>query len=202
MEPLLKGIISGITISFLIGPIFLALVELTISKGWKSGIAYVFGVLIADVIMIYAVETVLQKFPFESIKNHIGFFGGIVLMLFGLITFYAKSNIQSENIANIQTLSQSFLKGFTINISNPFVTIWWITMYSTVTINYIAFSDKFLFYFGVLFMVFLFDLIKIRFAYYLKQNLTLDKLTIVKKTAGVLLFVFGISMLVKILCFS
>ena len=201
MEPLLKGIISGITISFLIGPIFFALVELTITKGWKSGIAYVFGVLIADVIMIYAVETVLQKIPFESIKNHIGLFGGVVLMLFGWITFFAKTSIQSENIANIKTLSQSFLKGFTINISNPFVTIWWITMYSTVTINYIAFSDKFQFYFGVLFMVFFFDLIKIRFAYYLKQKLTLDKLSLVKKTAGVLLFVFGVFMIIKIIFF-
>lgn len=202
MEPLLKGIISGITISFLIGPIFFALVELTISKGWKSGLAYVFGVLISDVIMIYAVETVLQKFPFESIKTHIGLFGGVVLIVFGLITFLAKTSIQSENISNIKTLTQSFFKGVTINISNPFVTIWWITMYSTITINYITFSNKFLFYFGILFMVFLFDLLKIRFAYYLKQKLTLDKLIIVKKIAGVCLFVFGIIMFVKILFVS
>ena len=52
MEPLLKGIISGITISLLIGPIFFALVELTIFKGWRCGLLYVFGVLISDVILI------------------------------------------------------------------------------------------------------------------------------------------------------
>jgi threonine/homoserine/homoserine lactone efflux protein len=45
MEPLLKGIISGITISFLIGPIFLALADITITKGWRSGLSYIAGVL-------------------------------------------------------------------------------------------------------------------------------------------------------------
>lgn len=199
MDPLLKGIISGITISFLIGPIFFALVELTISKGWRSGISYVLGVLISDVFLIYMVENILQKFPFDSIKTHIGLFGGILLIVFGLITFFAKASLKSEDIKNIKTLFQSFLKGVTINISNPFVTVWWITMYSTVTINYTAFSSKFLFYFGIVSMVFLFDLLKIRFAYYLKQKLTLQKLQLVKKAAGVCLFVFGIVMLVQIL---
>ena len=59
MEPLFKGIISGITISFLIGPIFFALADITISKGWKCGLSYVFGVLLSDVIIIYLVETIL-----------------------------------------------------------------------------------------------------------------------------------------------
>lgn len=199
MEPLLKGIISGITISFLIGPIFFALVELTISKGWRCGLSYVFGVLVSDLFLIYIVEKVLQKFPFESIKTHIGLFGGILLIIFGLVTFFAKASMQSENITNIKTLFQSFLKGVTINISNPFVTVWWITMYSTISINYITFNSKFLFYFGIIFMVFLFDLLKIRFAYYLKQKLTIDKLIIVKKVAGVCLFIFGIAMLVQII---
>lgn len=199
MEPLLKGIISGITISFLIGPIFFALVELTIFKGWRCGLFYVFGVLISDVVLIYAVETILQQFPFEHIKTEIGFFGGILLIIFGVATFITKADIEVANIKKIKTLFQSFLKGVTINVFNPFVTIWWITMYTTISISYIHFSDKFLFYFGILFMVFLFDLLKMRFAYYLKQNLTIDKLLIVKKVAGICLFFFGIIMIVKVL---
>lgn len=199
MEPLLKGIISGITISFLIGPIFFALVELTIFKGWHCGLFYIFGVLISDVVLIYAVETILQQFPFEHIKTEIGFFGGILLIIFGVATFFTKAALEVANIKKIKTLFQSFLKGVTINVFNPFVTIWWITMYTTVSISYHNFSDKFLFYFGILIMVFLFDLLKMRFAYYLKQNLTIDKLLIVKKVAGICLFIFGIIMIVKVL---
>ncbi|HQG37545.1 MAG TPA: hypothetical protein PLK15_00330 [Chitinophagales bacterium] len=60
MEPLLKGIIAGITISLMIGPIFLALADITISKGWRSGMAYIAGILITDFIFIYLVETIFS----------------------------------------------------------------------------------------------------------------------------------------------
>ena len=85
MEPLIKGIISGITVRFMIGPIFFALMELTISKGWRCGFFYVLGVLISDVVLIYAVETILVQFPFDNIKSHIGLVGGILLIVFGLV---------------------------------------------------------------------------------------------------------------------
>ncbi len=198
MEPLLKGIISGITVSFLIGPIFFALADLTISKGWRSGLFYVFGVLISDVILIYAVETVLQQFSFDSIKTQIGIAGGVLLVLFGIATFFSKASLKSDDISTVKTLLSAFLKGVTINVLNPFVTIWWITMYTTVTINYIDFSNRFLFYFGILFMVFLFDLLKIRFSYYLKQKLTLHKIFLLKKVVGIILLVFGVVMIVKV----
>lgn len=199
MEALLKGIVSGITVSFLIGPIFFALVELTISKGWRSGLFYIFGVLMSDVVLIYAVETILIQFSFDNIKSHVGLVGGILLIIFGMVTFFAKATIQSTNVTNIKTLFQSFLKGVTINIFNPFVTIWWITMYSTISIYYNSNTDKIFFYFGILLMVFLFDLLKMRFAYYLKQHLTLDKLLIVKKIVGVCLFIFGVVMIFKVI---
>ncbi len=198
MEPLIKGIISGITVSFMIGPIFFALMELTISKGWRCGFFYVLGVLISDVVLIYAVETILVQFPFDNIKSHVGLVGGILLIIFGLVTFFAKASMQSADITNIKTLLQSFFKGVTINVLNPFVTIWWITMYSTITIAYEVVLDKFLFYFGVLLMVFLFDLLKIRFSYYLKQKLTADNLIVVKKVVGVCLLVFGVVMIVRV----
>lgn len=199
MEPLFKGIISGITISFLIGPIFFALADITISKGWKCGLSYVFGVLLSDVIIIYLVETILQQFTFDSIKTEIGLVGGILLIIFGVATFLAKTNIKSLDITNVKTLVGAFAKGVTINIFNPFVTVWWITMFTTVSIHYVHFSEKFLFYFGILLMVFLFDLLKMRFAYYLKQRLTANNLSTVKKAVGVCLFSFGLIMIVKVI---
>ena len=171
---------------------------MTISKGWRQGVFYTLGVIISDVVLIYVVETILQKFPFDNIKTHIGLFGGALLIIFGAVTFFAKASLKSTNISTIKTLFQSFLKGVTINVFNPFVTIWWIGMYTSISINYVSFFDKSLFYFGILFMVFLFDLLKIRFAYYLKQKLNTDNLLIVKKVVGVCLFVFGIVIIVKV----
>jgi threonine/homoserine/homoserine lactone efflux protein len=198
MEPLLKGIISGITISFLIGPIFLALADITITKGWRSGLSYIAGVLISDIVLIYLVETILQQFPFDSIKTQIGIVGGIMLIVFGIVTYFAKATLKAQDVTSVKTLFQAFLKGVSLNMFNPFVTVWWITMYTTVTINYDTFTDRFLFYFGILFMVFLFDLLKMRFAYYLKQRLTENNLSVIKKVVGACLFVFGVVMIVKV----
>jgi len=198
MEPLLKGIISGITISFLIGPIFLALADITITKGWRSGLSYIAGVLISDIVLIYLVETILQQFPFDSIKTQIGIVGGIMLIVFGIVTYFAKATLKAQDVTSVKTLFQAFLKGVSLNMFNPFVTVWWITMYTTVTINYDTFTDRFLFYFGILFMVFLFDLLKMRFAYYLKQRLTENNLSVIKKVVGACLFIFGVVMIVKV----
>ncbi|HMV14245.1 MAG TPA: LysE family transporter [Chitinophagales bacterium] len=199
MEPLIEGLIAGITVSFLIGPIFFALAEITMTKGWRCGLAYVFGVIISDVVLIYAIEKVLNIFPFDdALKFKIGIIGGILLIVFGLSVFLTKANIKQYDVTNVKTLLGAFAKGVTINVFNPFVTVWWITMYSTISINYIALNDKIVFYFAILLMVFLFDLLKMRFAYYLKQKLTVQKLSIVKKGVGICLFIFGLAMIIKV----
>lgn len=199
MEPLIEGLIAGITVSFLIGPIFFALAEITMTKGWRCGLAYVFGVIISDVVLIYAIEKVLNIFPFDdALKFKIGIVGGILLIVFGLSVFLTKANIKQYDVTNVKTLLGAFAKGVTINVFNPFVTVWWITMYSTISINYIALNDKIVFYFAILLMVFLFDLLKMRFAYYLKQKLTVHKLSIVKKGVGICLFIFGLAMIIKV----
>ena len=119
MEPLFKGIISGITISFLIGPIFFALADITISKGWKCGLSYVFGVLLSDVILIYLVETILQRFPFDSIKTEVGITGGILLIIFGIATFLSKSSVKALDVTNVRTLAGAFVKELPLIFSIP-----------------------------------------------------------------------------------
>lgn len=197
MEPLLKGIISGITISLMIGPIFLALADITITKGWKSGLAYIAGILLSDLLLIYFVETVFLRLELELYKTPIALTGGVVLIVFGLVTFFSKVELKSKDVSSVKTLSAAVLKGFTINIFNPFVSVWWVTMYSTISINYLVINDKFLFYGGILLMVFLFDLIKMKFAYYLKQQLATQSLNKLKKIVGVCLILFGAAMLIR-----
>jgi len=199
MEPLVKGIISGITISLMIGPIFFALADITITKGWRCGFSYIAGVLISDLILIFFVETAFHRFSFEALKTPIGLIGGSVLILFGLITFVTEVNLKAPDVTTIQTLTKAFLKGVSINLFNPFVTLWWITMYTTVSIKYQNLSDRSLFYGGILSMVFLFDILKMRFAYYLREHLTVSGLNKLKKVVGIFLFIFGATMIWRVL---
>lgn len=199
MEPLIKGIISGVTISLMIGPIFLALADITITKGWRCGLSYIVGILVSDLLLIYLVETIFHSLSFESLQTPIGLVGGALLILFGVVTFVAEVKLKAPDVTTVKTLAEAFLKGVTINVFNPFVTVWWVTMYSTIAINYHTSFDKVLFYGGILAMVFVFDLLKMRFAYYLKQHLNSSTLVKVKKIVGVCLFIFGTAMVVRVL---
>ncbi|HQO31825.1 MAG TPA: LysE family transporter [Chitinophagales bacterium] len=198
MDAIIKGLISGTTVSLLIGPIFIALVDITITKGWRSGLAYVFGIIFIDTLLIYALYELLGDIDFMAYQKEISLVGGIVLVLFGILTFTSSASIQHTNVENIKTYFAAFLKGITINILNPFVIVWWMGIYTTVaTFNYSP-PEIFAYYFSLLLMVFLFDLLKIRFAYYIKNRLKTSFLTNLKKVAGVCLFIFGVAMLVRI----
>lgn len=199
MEPLLKGVLMGITVSLMIGPIFLALADITITKGRYSAFAYILGIIFIDVILIYIIESFFQYLVIaDSFKFYVGIIGGALLILFGIATFFSKSEIKAIDVTSIKTLLGAFVKGITINIFNPFVIFWWITMYTTISINYTIVANKLLFYFGILFMVFLFDLIKMRFAYYFRTKLNAQSLSIFKRIVGVCLCIFGIAMILKV----
>ncbi|MDB5226538.1 MAG: Lysine exporter protein [Bacteroidota bacterium] len=199
MDVIIKGILSGITISLLIGPIFIALVDITLTKGWRSALFYVSGVIISDIVLIYFLNELLSVFVFDQYKLYVGWIGGLVLLMFGAITFFANPNVEHANIENIKTYFGAFFKGVTINVLNPFVVLFWVGIYSTLaTFNY-SNLEKAAYYGSLLSMVVVFDMLKIRFAYFLKYRFSTQKLSIVKKVAGVCLFVFGIVMIVKVM---
>lgn len=199
MEVALKGIMLGTMISFLVGPIFFGLVDITISKGWRCGLGYILGVIISDVVLIVLVDSIFSTIDFESYQLAIGLVGGTVLLAFGFITFFSKVSNKSIDVKDIKTIMQAFAKGTTINVLNPFVILWWIGLYTTVSSQKYTTADKVLYYSCLLLMVFLFDLLKMRFAYYIKHKLSIDKLVIVKKIAGVALFVFGVALIVRVI---
>ncbi|MFN8238354.1 MAG: LysE family transporter [Chitinophagales bacterium] len=198
LDAVIKGVLTGITVSFLIGPIFFALMELTIRKGWRSGIFYVWGVILSDVFLIYFLYRLMQHFDFTQYKFYIGLIGGAVLMVFGALTYYSRSDMHAVHIENIRTYIGALLKGVTINLLNPFVVVWWIGVHTTIKAFDYTLPEQLGFYCSVLFMVFLFDLVKIRFAYYLKNRLQAHKLIWVKKIAGACLLLFGVLMIIRV----
>ena len=52
MDLILKGIVTGFILSIMIGPVFFVLLEISIRKGVKAGIAFDIGVLVNDFLYI------------------------------------------------------------------------------------------------------------------------------------------------------
>ena len=52
MEIILNGIVSGVVLAFLIGPVFFAIIQTSIERGFWSGVFVAMGVSLSDILYI------------------------------------------------------------------------------------------------------------------------------------------------------
>lgn len=126
----LNGIALGFLLAAMVGPVFFALIQLSISKGFEAGAMLAAGVLVSDFIFI-----LIAWLGNEAIQNNLylkqtlGLAGGLLLITSGILSLTRKSaaaankpalQITAKNPVNI------FLKGFLLNSLNPFVLFFWL----------------------------------------------------------------------------
>ena len=136
-----EGIILGVTLAFLIGPAFIALLQTSIHRGFIAGIQFAIGIAISDITLIgLSYIGVLQLISSEQNKIIVGIVGGIVLILFGIITFVRKYKMPGTAKIEIKISKgrffRHFSKGFFINILNPFLLIFWLGVMSFISSKY------------------------------------------------------------------
>ncbi len=136
LDILLKGILTGFILSIMIGPVFFLLLETSIRKGIRAAIAFDLGVLLSDLVYIlialvfYSQVTRITSGEYGHI---ISIVGGIILMIFGLVNLLRKpkedaKEIDKELNSTKKDLILLGLKGFILNIANPGVIFYWITV--------------------------------------------------------------------------
>lgn len=90
-----------------------------------------------------------------------------------------------------------------MNIANPFAWIFWMGVTVGVTSNYGEKThDAMLFFGGVLFTIVSTDVLKVYIAKKLKRFLKPSNISKINKFVGVLLFAFGIIMMVRVLAYQ
>ncbi len=203
MHPLLQGIILGLTLSALLGPALFTLLQTSIHRGVKSAIFLAFGIFLSDVFVVYlafmgALQIINQR------NNYLiaGIIGGLILIGFGLYTFYHKIHIDENNKAievRVAGPLTYILKGFFLNIMNPFVWFFWISAMVGVSSTYG--DDKhgiMIFFIGTLATVFGSDVLKVFIASKIKAHLNANILVRVNHAVGILLVIFGIFLIVRV----
>src|SRR5271154_2721702 len=90
-----KGLLVGTIFIASFGPIFFTLIETSINKGFLSAASIAVGTLISDSLYI-AIAFFGVSFFLESkdFKIGLGFCGGILLMVFGILYFFKKPKIE------------------------------------------------------------------------------------------------------------
>lgn len=198
-EPIFSGVLFGLLLVILIGPVFFALLQTSLEKGFKPAFFLAVGVLLSDGIYITAAYFGIHSFfENENFKHWVGIAGGFLLIAFGISSILKKSkNFHLEEIKNY-SLRKSMLKGFLLNTMNPFVFFFWLGAVGMVSVkeNYSE-ANVLTFFSSTLATAFSTDVLKAFVAHRIKNFLTPQLILWLNRISGVALIIFGIRMLVK-----
>ena len=209
MGPLIEGCILGLTLAifFGFGPALFALIQTTIHRGFFPGLLLAIGIFLSDLALVTlcflgAIQIINKP------ENHLAFgiISGIVLIIFGIVTYARKIQLGTENNQNKDTKTQTpsfityILKGFFLNFANPFVWIFWMGVVVGITANYGAdIRSLVIFFSATLLTVLATDVLKCFASYKIKRFLTTYIMKWIKRVAGIGLVLFGIFVILRVL---
>ena len=204
MHPLFEGMILGLTLAlfFGFGPAFFALVQTGIHRGFKKGFILALGVFLNDLTVV-SISIVAAHAVMDNMHKHqlLGVLGGIILIIFGILTYRHKIVVNSSdevvNISEPHAITY-LIKGYLLNIANPFVWLFWPTVVLGVAAPFMdTTTDIILFFAGTLSVVFSSDVAKVYLASKIKDYITDKFLRLINKIAAISLVIFGIVLIIR-----
>lgn len=202
-----NALLIGFFMSFMIGPVFFMLIQTSILKGARAAIVFDLGVVLADVSFIliayYGSRSLLERIKDDP---RLFFIGGLVLIIYGLITYFDKEN-KKEAIESAKTIEvpivknnylKLFFKGYFLNFINVGVLAFWLGTVLVIGPSLQMNQNTIFAYFSVIILgYFITDLGKIFLAKQLKDKLTPNVIYRVKKVMGIILIVCGVFLMLK-----
>lgn len=195
----------------MIGPVFFVLLETSIRKGIRAGLAFNVGVFLSDVIYIliaylfFAQVSDLAEGESRGVAKVIG---GILFIAYGMVSFFKKpQNMQisgnnTREVADWNEYAKLSLKGFLLNFANPLVIFYW---FSVLTLGDTKISESnpdsnvgmLLFIIIILITFFSVDTLKIIGAKQLRPLVTTRLLRALNQLIGIVFVVFGIILIIQ-----
>lgn len=192
--------------AFMIGPVFFMLIQTSITKGARAAITFDLGVVLGDLCFIliayYGSRSLLEKIKDDP---RLFFLGGLVLIIYGLITYLEKENkkeaLESAKLLKVP-IKNNYLKllfkGFFLNFINVGVLAFWLGIVLVIGPTLKMDQTAIFWYFGtILTAYFLTDLGKIFLAKQLKNKMTPSVIYRIKKIMGIILIICGIFLMLQ-----
>lgn len=206
MEPIIKGILAGLAYGLLLGPLFFISLKVTLSQGWRNGVALVGGAFASDATLVagsWWSAARLSAFARQEVfQSGFGLVSGLVLFGFGLSAVWPRKR-QSMSIVQEGTLYKrrySFLKGFFINMSNPSNWLFWLSLATVVQAEAMPEGGRYaeIFLVATLAVVLLTDLVKVLLAHKIGKRLNPGIPEKIVRVAGFILLAVSSWMLVQL----
>lgn len=204
LDGLLFAAFYGFIMAFAVGPVFFTLVETSITKGFKAGVAFDGGAIFADIIFILIAYFSTTKL-LDRVRDDpaLLIFGGGLLVAYGIISYIRTTRslykiVRDHHALEVKkNLGSLFVKGFFLNFVNFGVLAGWVGMIILANAHKSTQQGVWSFIATVLVVFISTDLLKIALAKKLKSKMT-PRFTIkTKKWVSILIIIFGVFMLVQ-----
>lgn len=202
VQAISEGMILGLILSFLIGPVFFLLIQTSMKEGMRSSMFLIAGIFISDVFCILLAYFGLSEiFNDVVIKQFTGLVGGLIMIVFGLFALLKKPKIHLYDVSTY-TKTQPlllFIKGFLLNTTNPFVFLFWLGSMGVAMNEFRSSQEQVLTYFSAtMATVFCFDLLKAYSARKLSEKIKPQKFLIITRISGAGIIVFGLVLIFRV----
>ncbi len=213
---LIKGILFGILLSFIVGPVFFVLLETSIKKGIRHAIFLDIGVLFSDILYLIASFFFAQEINTSLNENNfVKYIAGGVFIVMGVVSILKSHLVNNNTTASMKSLDsgnselpiiafkkRTFIgliaKGIGLNAINPGVLVYWIAACTYATEELEISNSNLIYYFGAtLTTMFCVDLLKIYFASKLNKRLNNKNLRFISIIVGGALILFGLAICFK-----
>ncbi|WP_158840257.1 LysE family translocator [Polaribacter sp. L3A8] len=201
-----NAFLIGFFMAFMIGPVFFMLIQISILKGARAAISFDIGVVLGDITFIliayYGSRSLLEKIKDDP---RLYFVGGLVLIVYGLITYFDKQN-KKEALEHTKTIEvpvksnyiKLFFKGYFLNFINIGVLAFWLGTVLVIGPTLDMNPNSIFWYFATVILGYaVTDLGKILLAKQLKNKMTPLVIYRMKRIMGIILFVCGIFLILK-----
>ena len=198
-----QGFIFGIALAFSLGPSFFGLIQTSLKNGYRSGIAMALGIFMSDFLYLLLAWFGLSAWLMDDkYAIPVGLTGGFLLIGYGIWQFVKKTKVQNVD-GEIQEPKNAYgamaLKGFLMNLFNPFVVFLWIGAISLATTKFKNDVSIILtFFITTLITILATDIGKTLASHKIKSYLNETWIHRVNQLAGIIMMISGVVLIVRV----
>lgn len=205
MDALGSGILLGLTLSILTGPILFTLVQTSIEEGFRAGMTVASGIWVSDILFVtfayFGVTYITEITHWEGFNLGMGIVGGLILIGIGL----SLALIKPPAVGDLEKFGirySSYFKlwttGFILNTANPFTFVFWFITTTAFVADFKQPNSDIFFYSGILGMIILTDALKVGMAKQIQKKMKPEFLEKLRRIAGIALVVFGVILMIRV----
>lgn len=188
------GVSLGLFMAISVGPTLFAVIRYSMNHSWKSGLAFVLGVSLSDIMYVTLANLAA---PFLEMLHRyeaaLAYGGGGILLIIGLKGLLKKYKPQRPSQRLIEPGGGHYFRifgsGFLINTVNPGVVLSWLTAVTIIAVHGVSY--RIIFFASCLAVVLGMDFLKVLLADSIRKRLTLRIVMYLNRISSAILVGFG-----------